>query len=135
MIKHQLIWFTNYLVVGVRECNSVLQTFIQRQKDPEYIKYIQKSNANCNYASQAVCCPLEEPNTTNAPSRNTGDETPIAQPTPRSGTRLPVPSEGCGVSKVPHNRVVGGVPAKKGKQEFQCRYFKFNDFMSLEGIS
>lgn len=28
--------------------------------------------------------------------------------------RLLAPNEGCGVSNVTHNRVVGGVPAKKG---------------------
>lgn len=98
----------------------MLTTFIQRQKDPEYIKYIRQSNANCNYASQAVCCPRDLPQPVQAPPKPV-DETPIARPNSGVGSRLLTPSEGCGVSKVPHNRVVGGVPAKKGE---------FNDFLS-----
>ena len=97
----------------------MLTTFIARQKDPEYIKYIRQSNANCNYASQAVCCPNEQPVTQPPPSPPRSDETPIAQPNTGGGggvgSRLLTPEEGCGVSKVPHNRVVGGVPAQKGE--------------------
>jgi hypothetical protein len=99
------------IILGVKQCQSVLTTFVQRQKDPEYIKYIRQSNANCNYASQAVCCPREQAQ----PPRGPIDETPIAQPNSGTGARLLTPAEGCGVSKVPHNRVVGGVPAKKGE--------------------
>jgi Regulatory CLIP domain of proteinases len=103
----------NGYCIGVKQCPSVLQIFVQRQKDPEYIKYIRQSNANCNYASQAICCPNDAP-VTQPPLPTSPDETPIAQPN-RVGSRLFLPSEGCGVSKVPHNRVVGGVPAKKGE--------------------
>lgn len=89
----------------------MLATFIQRQKDPEYVSFIRQSNANCNYASQAICCPSDETVTPKPPS-----ETPVVKPPSQLvGTRLLTPEEGCGVSKVPHNRVVGGVPAKKGE--------------------
>lgn len=113
--------------ISVKQCKTVLDTFLQRQKDPEYIQYIRQSNANCNYASQSICCP--------------NDATQISQPNPppnnggvASSSRLSVPSQ-CGYSKVPHNRVVGGVPAKKGEQvifNFNCAslynsIFKFND--------
>lgn len=101
----------------------MLQTFIQRQKDPQYIAYIKQSNANCNYASQAVCCPLDAPAATEAPPPAPLPlETPVAQPNSRAESRLYVPGEGCGVSKVPHNRVVGGVPAKKGKHALICGF-------------
>jgi hypothetical protein len=101
----------------VKQCPVVLNEFIQRQKDPEYVKFIRQSNANCNYASQAVCCPnqQQQPQPTPPPQPNNPiAETPIAQPNSGIGARLLTPEEGCGISKVPHNRVVGGVPAKKG---------------------
>lgn len=97
------------MLVGVRQCPSVLETFIARQKDPEYIKFIRQSNANCNYASQAVCCPRELPVTQ---PTETG---PVEVRNPNTRSHLLTPTEGCGISKVPHNRVVGGVPAKKGE--------------------
>ncbi|CRL00605.1 CLUMA_CG013865, isoform A [Clunio marinus] len=104
--------------IDVRKCQSVLTTFIQRQKDPEYIQYIRQSNANCNYASQSICCPRDNANpTTSRPVQpvQRPDETQPAQPNSAVSSRLLLPSEGCGISKVPHNRVVGGVPAKKGE--------------------
>lgn len=109
------------IFLDVKLCPPILAAFTKRKSDPEYIKYIRQSNANCNYASQAVCCADEEianptaaptPPSTSAPIIQVTSETPIAEP--RTQVRLLLPSEGCGVSKVPHNRVVGGVPAKKG---------------------
>lgn len=95
-------------ILGVKSCPAVLATFIQRQKDPEYVSFIRQSNANCNYASQAICCPQDQPaDTPTPPARE--------PPSQLVGSRLLTPEEGCGVSKVPHNRVVGGVPAKKGE--------------------
>lgn len=97
---------------------------MQRQKDPEYVKFIRQSNANCNYASQAVCCPRDDAPVTQPPPPPPPpvDETPEAQPNSVNGAgHLYLPSEGCGVSKVPHNRVVGGVPAKKGEHAVQVR--------------
>lgn len=106
-------YVTIHKILGVRDCPAVLETFIARQKDPEYVKFIRQSNANCNYASQAICCPREAPNSGGTP--NSGETQPIQPVEIRtSKARLLTPSEGCGVSKVPHNRVVGGVPAKKG---------------------
>jgi hypothetical protein len=93
-----------------------------RKNDPEYVKYIRQSNAICNYASQAVCCPNDgatpSPPVTSAPV--------ITEPTTQSpigvrSSRLISREEGCGVSKVPHNRVVGGVPAKKGMNQVQVQ--------------
>ena len=105
-------------ILGVKQCPTVLADFIKRQKDPEYIQYIRQSNANCNYASQAVCCPFQrtsnEPVVTQPPPPFV-TETPVAQPDSEVESRLLLPSEGCGISTVPHNRVVGGVPAKKGE--------------------
>lgn len=93
----------NGYCINVRECPKILDEFIKRRQDPEYVRYIQSSNANCNYASQAICCPNEA----SQPSQP-------SQPSTNLGSRLGNPGE-CGVSKVPHNRVVGGVPAKKGE--------------------
>lgn len=89
--------------INVRRCPVVLNTFTQRQRDPEYIQYIRQSNANCNYASQTICCPNDAP-VGPPPTSNTGVST---------RSRLFSPPQ-CGVSRVPHNRVVGGAPAKKG---------------------
>ena len=117
----------------MKQCPSVLNTFIQRQKDPEYIKFIRQSNANCNYASQAVCCPRDQPQQPQPqpPPQPQVDETPVARPN-SGAARLLTTAEGCGVSKVPHNRVVGGVPAKKGESELSCSLI-FYDF--FRGIS
>lgn len=94
----------NGYCINVKQCPSILDEFLRRRQDPEYVRYIQQSNANCNYASQAVCCPNDAPQ----------QQQPSQQPTANLGNRLSNPGE-CGVSKVPHNRVVGGVPAKIGK--------------------
>lgn len=105
----------------IKACPSVLQTFIARQKDPAYIKFIQQSNANCNYVQPQICCPQDAP----PPPPQVVTEAPfVSQPSPSpiqeqsqggvGSSRLVTPAEGCGVSTVPHNRVVGGVPAKKG---------------------
>lgn len=94
----------------IKGCPSVLQTFIARQKDPAYIKFIQQSNANCNYVQPQICCPQNAPE---QPQPQVVTEAPVVQG--GVGTsRLLTPADGCGVSTVPHNRVVGGVPAKKG---------------------
>lgn len=114
----------------MKQCQSVLTTFIARQNDPEYIKYIRQSNANCAYASQAVCCPREAPVTQAPPTSPPVDETPIARPNSGVASRLLLPSEGCGVSKVPHNRVVGGVPAKKGDYLRANNMFQVHWFLS-----
>jgi hypothetical protein len=91
--------------IGVKQCPSVLSTFIQRQRDPEYVKYIRQSNANCNYVSQTICCPHEE-----AALSTGGGGGGVST---RGGLLNPPQ---CGVSKVPHNRVVGGVPAMIGER-------------------
>lgn len=98
--------------INVRQCPVILNTYIQRQKDPVYIQYIRDSNANCNYARQTICCPNQSTEQTQPPQL-----TPAPTLTPNTGvssrSQLLTPSQ-CGVSKVPHNRVVGGAPAKKG---------------------
>lgn len=94
--------------IGIKTCPAILKEFLARQKDPEYVRFIQKSNAICNYAQQNICCPNEAP-VTEAP--------PPAPPTQApSGlqSRLFTPEEGCGFSNETHNRVVGGVPARLG---------------------
>ncbi|XP_055540538.1 venom serine protease Bi-VSP-like isoform X2 [Wyeomyia smithii] len=104
--------------ISLRACPSLLNEFISRQKDPQYISFIQQSNAICNYIQPNVCCPLES-SVTSAPNT----PTPTVAPPPAPVTEgpplpkdnnlitLPTPAEGCGYSKVEHNRVVGGVPA------------------------
>lgn len=39
---------------SIKECPSILNEFLARQKDQAYIKYIQSSNANCNYIQPNV---------------------------------------------------------------------------------
>ena len=92
---------------GIKSCPVVLNEFIARQKDPEYVKFIQKSNANCNNVKQNICCPQNGP-PTEAPTQPPPTQTPIL------AARLLTPREGCGFSNETHNRVVGGVPAKLG---------------------
>ncbi|XP_058448816.1 uncharacterized protein LOC131428788 [Malaya genurostris] len=106
--------------ISLRSCPSLLSEFLQRQKDPQYVRYIQQSNAICNYIQPNVCCPLETSVTSapNTPPPTAAPPTPPAPitegpPVPKNNDviRLPTPSDGCGYSKVEHTRVVGGVPA------------------------
>lgn len=99
----------NGYCINVKQCPVVLNTFLQRQKDPEYIQYIRNSNARCEYASQTICCPNDASAVTQPPPP------PPTQGTISSRSQLFNPPQ-CGVSKVTHNRVVGGAPAKKGKK-------------------
>lgn len=108
-------------IPDVKQCPPILEAYSKRKNDPEYVKYIRQSNANCNYASQAVCCTDEEASPPTQPTTPSTTAAPVEIVTPSpevpdtsSPLRLLLPSEGCGISKVPHNRVVGGVPAKKG---------------------
>lgn len=102
--------------ISLRSCPSLLGEFLQRQKDPQYVRFIQQSNAICNYIQPNVCCPLDVQAPPTTPP-------PTVAPPPAPATEgpslsknadivsLPTPAEGCGFSKVEHNRVVGGVPA------------------------
>lgn len=109
--------------LDVKQCPSILNEYTKRKNDPEYVRYIRQSNANCNYASQAVCCPIDgasQPEPTAAPITSPPvTQPPVTQPAVTTHSRLLTRDEGCGVTKVPHNRVVGGVPAKKGKSQVQ----------------
>ncbi|CAG9797695.1 unnamed protein product [Chironomus riparius] len=93
--------------INVKQCPVVLNTFIQRQKDPEYIQYIRNSNARCDYAAQTICCPNEDSPATQPPP-------PQTSPASLSSRSQLFTPPRCGMSKVPHNRVVGGAPAKQG---------------------
>lgn len=106
----------NGYCINVKQCPTVLNTFIQRQKDPEYVAYIRQSNANCNYASQVICCPNDA-----ATSQTTGGIS--------TRSSLLTPAQ-CGVSKVPHNRVVGGAPAIQGKQLILLTIFISSSMLS-----
>lgn len=114
----------NGFCINVKECPAVLDEFLKRRNDPEYVRFIQQSNANCNYERQAICCPNQSP----PPSQN--QQNNQQQTSSNTASRLAEPDQ-CGVSKVPHNRVVGGVPAKKGKKRI---IFKFNDIELLVGF-
>ena len=105
----------------------MLNEFVQRQRDPQYVQYIRQSNAVCNYIQPNVCCPLQK---SAPPAPPTAPPTalptapppppppaPVTQappaPAPSSGpAELLTPETGCGYSTVQHNRVVGGVPAE-----------------------
>jgi hypothetical protein len=107
--------------INVKQCQPILDEFLRRRNDPEYVRYIQQSNANCNYQSQAICCP----NNANPATQPPQPPPQPTQPQPNNvntASRLASPSE-CGVSKVPHNRVVGGVPAKKGIETSYSIFF------------
>ncbi|XP_055614052.1 venom protease-like, partial [Uranotaenia lowii] len=109
--------------ISLRSCPSLLNEFLKRQKDPQFVKFIQQSNAICNYIQPNVCCPLDGAGTvvlppSVPPPTVAPPPPPPAPPTegPSPGRtsdiiQLPTPADGCGVSKVQHNRVVGGVPA------------------------
>ncbi|XP_040158699.1 uncharacterized protein LOC120897712 [Anopheles arabiensis] len=115
--------------INIRSCPDVLNEFVQRQRDPQYVQYIRQSNAVCNYIQPNVCCPLQKsappapptvPPTappTAPPPPPPPPPAPVTQappaPAPSSGpVELLTPETGCGYSTVQHNRVVGGVPAE-----------------------
>ncbi|XP_052865804.1 venom serine protease Bi-VSP-like isoform X1 [Anopheles cruzii] len=117
--------------VSIRNCPEVLSEFLTRQSDPTYVRYIQQSNAICNYVQPFVCCPSQRatvppappappteppapvtPAPTQAPPPPPPPPPPPATPDSAVGpARLLTPETGCGFSQVEHNRVVGGVPA------------------------
>lgn len=80
------------------------------------MQFIQRSNAICNYIQPNVCCPLDAPSVpVTAPTTPLPPPAPATEGPPASKSndivKLPTPADGCGVSIVEHNRVVGGVPA------------------------
>ncbi|XP_053680039.1 venom protease isoform X2 [Anopheles nili] len=108
--------------ISIRSCPDVLNEFVQRQRDPQYVQYVRQSNAVCNYIQPNVCCPLARP----APPPPAPPTVPPTAPPPAPVTEAPTPAPptssvgpaelltpetGCGYSPVEHNRVVGGVPA------------------------
>ncbi|XP_059611209.1 transmembrane protease serine 9-like [Phlebotomus argentipes] len=95
--------------VNIKECPPVLNDFLSKQNDPNYVRYIQQSNANCNYIQPHICCPQSAPVTTPPPQPPT--DTPVE---PSGPAHLMSPGEGCGFSNKTHNRVVGGVDAELG---------------------
>jgi Trypsin/Regulatory CLIP domain of proteinases len=111
---------------SIRECPVILAEFMARQKDPAFTNYIQKSNANCNYVKPNICCTANAPVIpVAAPVTQAPTPPPTAAPTPAptaaprptvydGSARLLTPDEGCGFSNVTHNKVVGGVAARKG---------------------
>lgn len=40
---------------SIRECPVILEQFVARQNDQQYVQYIQRSNAVCNYVQPNVC--------------------------------------------------------------------------------
>uniref|UniRef100_A0A1B0CAP3 CLIP domain-containing serine protease n=1 Tax=Lutzomyia longipalpis TaxID=7200 RepID=A0A1B0CAP3_LUTLO len=99
--------------VNIKECQPVLNDFLARQNDPNYVRYIQQSNANCNYVQPNICCPKSMMTVTTAPP--VIPTSPTSRPIQPSGPiHLLTPEEGCGFSNKTHNRVVGGVDAELG---------------------
>lgn len=86
--------------ITVQKCPKILAEFQRRRNDPEYVRYIQQSNAICNYQRQAICCPLNDPQV--QPTQPPPTQPPPPPPN-NIGSRLAEPNQ-CGVSKVPHNR-------------------------------
>lgn len=106
---------------NIRECPHILQQFVARQTDPQYIEYIRESNGLCNYVQPYICCTKEE-----------------AAPVPQGPTtvepiqgRLLSPQEGCGDSNSTLTRVVGGQPAKKGAWPWMALIGYTNDLSGL----
>ncbi|GAB0094788.1 venom serine protease Bi-VSP-like [Sergentomyia squamirostris] len=104
--------------VNIKDCPPVLNDFLARQNDANYVRYIQQSNANCNYVQPFICCPQSSPveQTTRPPTSATRPPTsPTTRPIqPTGAIHLITPEEGCGFSNKTHNRVVGGVDAELG---------------------
>lgn len=94
---------------SIRECQTILNEFIARQKDNFYIQYIKQSNARCNNVQPYVCCPFKIDTTTSTESI---DE--VERPLGEIQGRLLKPDEGCGFSNATHKRIVGGGNAVKG---------------------
>lgn len=89
---------------NIKECPAILSEFIAKSKDTAYIRYIKQSNKKCHDMPPYICCPFE---------KTSNNVTPSIQ------GRLLTPEEGCGSSNATVRRIVGGVPAKAGKQEQQ----------------
>lgn len=63
----------------IRQCPVILNEFISRQSDPQYVRYIQNSNARCNNIGQSICCPPQGQQNTQAPPT----QAPTQAPTPK----------------------------------------------------
>lgn len=81
-----------------------------KNKDPDYVQYIKRSNENCRKIQPFICCPLEDRSI--APLETT--ESP-KEPSVSIQGRLLLPNEGCGFSKAKTTKIVGGQTAKKGE--------------------
>lgn len=96
---------------SLKECPSVLNEFLVRNKDTAYVQYIKQSNEKCRKIQPFICCPTEEPTSTVPPVQTTVRTT--SKPLGPQG-RLLLPSEGCGFTKVKTTKIVGGQTAKIG---------------------
>lgn len=87
----------------IKQCPSVLNDFITRSNESDYIAYLRQSNVNCHYMKPFVCCPHDGRQNSNLP------ETHFQR-------RLLSPEEGCGYS---NNNIrikfAGGHKAKVGE--------------------
>lgn len=93
--------------MNIKECPSVLNEFVARSKDQNYIQYVKQSNTNCGNIQPYICCPSEGRNV--EPDNN--------DPFPNSNEvrgRFLTIEEGCGFSNASHKRIVGGAKAKEG---------------------
>lgn len=93
----------------IRQCPVILEEFIRRNREPQYVQYIRKSNANCFGIHAVVCCPIEPTisQTTEATSSHH-----------RIQGRLLTPQEGCGFANTTHLRLGGGYISKPGESPF-----------------
>lgn len=95
--------------MNIKECPSILNEFVAKSKDPNYVQYIQRSNAKCGNVQPYICCP----------DASRTDESGVNVPIDQSqiqGRFLTI-EEGCGFSNATHKRIVGGNKAKEGKSE------------------
>lgn len=103
---------------SIKECPTILDEFLKKNKDPAYVEYIKRSNENCRKVQPLICCPSEDRSIEITGSTVTVEivETTEAPKKPNVDIQgsLLMPNEGCGFSKVKNTKIVGGQNAKPG---------------------
>lgn len=83
--------FNISLILDINECPPLSNQLQTRQNDPTFNRYLQQSNARCDYAYRHVCCPgLSPQQATRAPPTTvpspTTSKSPGTTKTPSSTT-------------------------------------------------
>lgn len=104
---------SNGVCMNIKECPSVLNEFVARFDDLEYIEFIKRSNRYCDNIRPFICCPDEGKSEEFLNRKPVGVANGSNTPNKFQG-RFLTPEEGCGYSNASHLRIGGPHKAVEG---------------------